>query len=56
MANEDLSKLKIDRGGSTDVTKRKRRKRPMVTLIAAAALVLIRFLFMLFIAVPALHQ
>jgi hypothetical protein len=40
VANEDLSKLKIDRGGSTGVTKRKRRKRPMVTLIAAAALAL----------------
>ena len=53
MANEDLSKLKIDRGGSTGVTKRKRRKRPMVTLIAAAALAL--FLFLYFKSITAIE-
>ena len=53
MANEDLSKLKIDRGGSTGATKRKRRKRPMVTLIAAAALAL--FLFLYFRSITAIE-
>ncbi len=53
MANEDLSKLKIDRSGTTSATKRKRKKRPIVTLIAIAALAL--FLFLYFRSITAIE-
>lgn len=41
MANEDLSKLKIDRSGTADLTCRKRRPRFMITLVDIAVLVLL---------------
>ena len=36
MANEDLSKLKIDRSGTADLTCRKRRPSFMITLVDIA--------------------
>ncbi len=41
MANEDLSKLKIDRSGTVDLTNRKRQPRFMITLAVIAALILL---------------
>lgn len=41
MANEDLSKLKIDRSDTANLTSRKRRSRLMIKLVAIAALVLL---------------
>ncbi len=41
MANEDLSKLKIDRSGTADLTCRKRRPSFMITLVDIAVLVLL---------------
>ncbi|TDI81155.1 MAG: efflux RND transporter periplasmic adaptor subunit [Betaproteobacteria bacterium] len=41
MANEDLSKLKIDRSDTAKLTSRKRRSRLMIKLVIIAALVLL---------------
>ncbi len=41
MANEDLSKLKIDRSDTAKLTSRKRRSRLMIKLVVIAALVLL---------------
>lgn len=41
MANEDLSKLKIDRSDTANLTSRKRRSRLMIKLVVIAALVLL---------------
>ena len=41
MANEDLSKSKIDCRGTADLTSRKRRPRFMINLVDIAALVLL---------------
>jgi len=41
VANEDLSKLKIDRSGTADLTCRKRRPSFMITLVDIAVLVLL---------------
>ena len=45
MANEDLSKLKIDRDGTTGGTNRKSKRRPMVTLVVTVVLALLLFLY-----------
>jgi len=45
VANEDLSKLKIDRDGTTGVTNRKSKRRPMVTLVGTVVLALLLFLY-----------
>jgi len=41
VANEDLSKLKIDRSSTADRTCRKRRPRFMITFVDIVALVLL---------------
>ena len=46
MANEDLSKLKIDRDGTTGVTNRKRKPRPIVALVATIVLAILLFLYL----------
>ena len=53
MANEDLSKLKIDRGGTTSANKHKRKQSSMVTLIAITAMAL--FLFLYFRSITAIE-
>ncbi len=45
MANEDLSKLKIDRDSTTGVTNRKRKPGPMVTFLVTVVLALLLFLY-----------
>ena len=45
MANEDLSKLKIDRSGTTGLTNRKSKPRSMVTLLITVVLALLLFLY-----------
>lgn len=53
MANEDLSKLKIDRNGATGLTKRKRKSGLMVTLVVAIVSVL--FLIVYFRSITAIE-
>ncbi len=53
MANEDLSKLKIDRNGATGLTNRKRKSSLMVTLVVAIVLVL--FLIVYFRSITAIE-
>ena len=53
MANEDLSKLKIDRNGATGLTKRKRKSGLMVTLVVAIVSVL--FLIVYFKSITAIE-
>jgi HlyD family secretion protein len=45
VANEDLSKLKIDRDGITGVTNRKNKSRPMAALVVTVVLALLLFLY-----------
>jgi len=53
VANEDLSKLKIDRNGATGLTKRKRKSGLMVTLVVAIVSVL--FLIVYFRSITAIE-
>lgn len=46
MANEDLSRLKIDRNGTAGVTSRKKRPRLIPIFAAAAALILLAVLYL----------
>ena len=46
MANEDLSKLKIDRDGTTGGTNRKRKPRPIVAVVITIVLALLLFLYL----------